>query len=207
MAQLLRTNFSGPGPLVSYEVGAPSPRHARLRGLRTPSEWPRGKWVGAPCHGVRQEIRAAVFDRPSAAPPLHKPQPSPPDSGRAVLAFYFLSFLDQPTCFGASPVHVTTVGLGLPLRLPHAVMARADEVDPDAQLPVPVQAPAPVAAEYRISFATKATHLGIYFLCNLSLTIYNKFILGKVSRRGLVLASTVMDADRAGRTSSRIRGS
>jgi hypothetical protein len=35
-------------------------------------------------------------------------------------------------------------------------------------------------SEYRVPTTTKFAYLGIYFLCNVSLTIYNKLVLGKV---------------------------
>jgi len=37
-----------------------------------------------------------------------------------------------------------------------------------------------VASEYQVSSATKLSYLALYFVCNISLTIYNKLILGKV---------------------------
>jgi len=37
-----------------------------------------------------------------------------------------------------------------------------------------------VDAEYTVSTATKLGYLAVYFLCNVSLTIYNKLVLGKV---------------------------
>ena len=37
------------------------------------------------------------------------------------------------------------------------------------------------ALEDRVPVGTKALHLAGYFLCNISLTLYNKLILGKVS--------------------------
>lgn len=39
-----------------------------------------------------------------------------------------------------------------------------------------------IDSEYRVSSLTKLSYLGLYFLCNISLTIYNKLILGKVSK-------------------------
>ena len=38
-----------------------------------------------------------------------------------------------------------------------------------------------VDSEYSVSTWTKASYLAVYFLCNVSLTIYNKLVLGKVS--------------------------
>lgn len=35
-------------------------------------------------------------------------------------------------------------------------------------------------SEYRVPAARKFAFLGVYFLCNVSLTIYNKAVLGKV---------------------------
>lgn len=35
--------------------------------------------------------------------------------------------------------------------------------------------------EYAVSTSKKLSYLAIYFLCNVSLTIYNKLVLGKVS--------------------------
>jgi hypothetical protein len=37
--------------------------------------------------------------------------------------------------------------------------------------------------EYAVSARTKASYLAVYFVCNVSLTIYNKLILGHVSSR------------------------
>ena len=36
--------------------------------------------------------------------------------------------------------------------------------------------------EYRIPTGTKLAYLSVYFLCNISLTIYNKAVLGKVRK-------------------------
>lgn len=38
-----------------------------------------------------------------------------------------------------------------------------------------------MASEYRVSTWTKLGHLALYFLCNVSLTLYNKMILGTVA--------------------------
>ena len=38
-----------------------------------------------------------------------------------------------------------------------------------------------IDSEYTVSTWTKASYLAVYFLCNVSLTIYNKLVLGKVS--------------------------
>jgi hypothetical protein len=38
-----------------------------------------------------------------------------------------------------------------------------------------------LASEYRVSTWTKLGHLALYFLCNVSLTLYNKMILGTVA--------------------------
>ena len=40
--------------------------------------------------------------------------------------------------------------------------------------------PARHDSEYQIPTTTKFAYLSIYFLCNVSLTIYNKAVLGKV---------------------------
>jgi hypothetical protein len=39
----------------------------------------------------------------------------------------------------------------------------------------------PLAAEYRTNMSTKLVYLASYFLLNLSLTLYNKALLGNVS--------------------------
>ena len=36
------------------------------------------------------------------------------------------------------------------------------------------------SSEYRVSTTTKFAYLAVYFLCNVSLTIWNKAVLGKV---------------------------
>ena len=60
--------------------------------------------------------------------------------------------------------------------------------DVEAQITVVGTAPSPpaslgMATEYRVLTWTKLGHLTLYFLCNVSLTLYNKMILGTV--RGL----------------------
>lgn len=64
-------------------------------------------------------------------------------------------------------------------------MATKEKLDLEAQLPLrPGQPPSPspgrIDSEYQVSGWTKVYYLAIYFLCNISLTIYNKLILGKV---------------------------
>jgi len=46
--------------------------------------------------------------------------------------------------------------------------------------PPPLRSPGMVS-EYRVSTWTKLGHLALYFLCNVSLTLYNKMILGTVA--------------------------
>jgi hypothetical protein len=53
--------------------------------------------------------------------------------------------------------------------------------------------PSGPALEYRVPTGTKLTYLGLYFLLNLSLTIYNKAILGAVRTHGALLARTCSD--------------
>ena len=55
--------------------------------------------------------------------------------------------------------------------------------DVEAQLPAHhLSSGGPQAdLENRVSGVTKISYLAVYFLCNISLTIYNKLILGKVS--------------------------
>jgi len=48
---------------------------------------------------------------------------------------------------------------------------------PGAQSPLPSPG---LDTEYQVSGWTKISYLAVYFLCNISLTIYNKLILGKV---------------------------
>ena len=52
--------------------------------------------------------------------------------------------------------------------------------DPEAQLAT--KRPTMSAAEYRIPTKTKYLYLAIYFILNLALTIYNKYVLGKVCK-------------------------
>ncbi len=53
--------------------------------------------------------------------------------------------------------------------------------DIEAQVaPLPT-AKTQVDTEYSTSTRTKVAYLTMYFLCNVSLTIYNKLVLGKVS--------------------------
>lgn len=68
-------------------------------------------------------------------------------------------------------------------------MATKEKLDLEAQLPLrsgqssSSSSPSPPGAvdnEYQVSGWTKVYYLAIYFLCNISLTIYNKLILGKV---------------------------
>jgi len=40
----------------------------------------------------------------------------------------------------------------------------------------------PAAAEYAVSTSRKLAHLAVYFACNVSLTLYNKIVLGKARR-------------------------
>jgi len=60
--------------------------------------------------------------------------------------------------------------------------------DVEAQSPPPSKSShrrqasqAAAATEYTVSAKTKMMYLGVYFFFNLALTIYNKFVLGKVS--------------------------
>lgn len=65
---------------------------------------------------------------------------------------------------------------------------RQDDLESGVQLLSPQEqgasppASPSVAAEYRTSTYTKLLYLAGYFFCNISLTLYNKFILGKVCR-------------------------
>jgi hypothetical protein len=45
----------------------------------------------------------------------------------------------------------------------------------------------PVAAEYRVTTRKKMTYLGVYFLLNLGLTLYNKALLGNVGSQILMM--------------------
>ncbi|KAM7186791.1 Triose-phosphate Transporter family domain containing protein [Rhypophila sp. PSN 637] len=64
-------------------------------------------------------------------------------------------------------------------------MATKEKLDLEAQVPLRSgqSSPSPggpaVATEYQVSGWTKIYYLAIYFMCNISLTIYNKLILGK----------------------------
>ncbi|KAK0730136.1 triose-phosphate transporter family-domain-containing protein [Lasiosphaeris hirsuta] len=65
---------------------------------------------------------------------------------------------------------------------------RTDDIE--ALLPRHQQSPASPAieSEYQVSSVTKLSYLGFYFLCNISLTIYNKLILGKFAYPWLLTA-------------------
>ena len=52
--------------------------------------------------------------------------------------------------------------------------------DPEAQLLKPPTVKTTMDSEYSMSTTKKAAYLLVYFLCNVSLTIYNKLVLGKV---------------------------
>ncbi len=65
-------------------------------------------------------------------------------------------------------------------------MSQLKKLDSDleAQRPArltPATKSSQTESEYAVTTWTKVTYLAIYFLCNVSLTIYNKLILGKVS--------------------------
>ncbi|KAK1780639.1 triose-phosphate transporter family-domain-containing protein [Copromyces sp. CBS 386.78] len=61
--------------------------------------------------------------------------------------------------------------------------------DLEAQVPLNPQPPSPTArTENEVSGTTKLLYLAVYFLCNISLTIYNKLILGKFSYPWLLTA-------------------
>lgn len=51
------------------------------------------------------------------------------------------------------------------------------------------QSPSSLAMEYRVPARTKLMYLGGYFLLNLSLTLYNKALLGNVSFRDFYIAT------------------
>jgi hypothetical protein len=56
--------------------------------------------------------------------------------------------------------------------------------------------PAKAETEYNVPAATKVAYLSVYFLLNVSLTIYNKAVLGKVGRQSnLILSSQEQAAD------------
>lgn len=72
------------------------------------------------------------------------------------------------------------------------VMSETDRTTEDGDGPADIEAqhkllgmssPAPVDVESAVSTATKFSHLAVYFLCNVALTIYNKLVLGQVSLR------------------------
>ncbi|KAK0656203.1 triose-phosphate transporter family-domain-containing protein [Cercophora newfieldiana] len=70
---------------------------------------------------------------------------------------------------------------------------KGDDRDVEAQLLDPRKYPQPPASpridsEYQVSSLTKLSYLGLYFLCNISLTIYNKLILGKFGYPWLLTA-------------------
>jgi hypothetical protein len=66
-------------------------------------------------------------------------------------------------------------------------MASEKQADPEADAAPPSQRAglvdgdgAPTEAEYSVSTAKKFAYLAFYFTANVSLTIYNKLVLGKV---------------------------
>ncbi|KAK3934492.1 TPT-domain-containing protein [Diplogelasinospora grovesii] len=70
-----------------------------------------------------------------------------------------------------------------------------DDVEAQNLLPLPTPQPdntgrpsTPLDSEYRISGRTKLLYLAGYFLCNISLTIYNKLVLGKFAYPWLLTA-------------------
>lgn len=54
--------------------------------------------------------------------------------------------------------------------------------DPEAQNTVKRTKGTRTAVEYQIPTSTKYLYLAVYFALNLALTIYNKYVLGKVCR-------------------------
>ncbi|KAK2074821.1 hypothetical protein P8C59_008995 [Phyllachora maydis] len=67
-------------------------------------------------------------------------------------------------------------------------MSETDRTTEDGDGPADIEAqhkllgmssPAPVDVESAVSTATKFSHLAVYFLCNVALTIYNKLVLGQ----------------------------
>ena len=50
-------------------------------------------------------------------------------------------------------------------------------------------------SEYNVPTRTKIAYLGVYFLCNVFLTIYNKAVLGKVGRASEVVDHVLMRPD------------
>lgn len=82
-------------------------------------------------------------------------------------------------------------------------MARPKEKLDDVEAQVTTQPSPPgspgMASEYHVSTWTKLGHLALYFLCNVSLTLYNKMILGTVAYpwtpRGLATTADVSSSN------------
>ena len=63
-------------------------------------------------------------------------------------------------------------------------MALAEAVNGDLEAQ-PVEeflTPSSTAPEYAIPMSKKLAHLALYFTCNISLTLYNKMVLGRARR-------------------------
>jgi hypothetical protein len=56
------------------------------------------------------------------------------------------------------------------------------EAQPCTQEKKPQTSTATFNSEYNVPTRTKIAYLGVYFLCNVCLTIYNKAVLGKVRK-------------------------
>jgi len=102
----------------------------------------------------------------------------------------FRILLEIPSIFFSSPCQDflnTTRGLWCCIVMIMAQTKRSDDVE--AQIAAKEKpshySVAGVDSEYNTTTRTKFAYLGVYFLCNISLTIYNKAVLGKVTRFSL----------------------
>ena len=65
-----------------------------------------------------------------------------------------------------------------------AGLLEKESVDIDLEAQITKEKANATATEYQTPTSTKYLYLGFYFALNLTLTIYNKYVLGKVCQRG-----------------------
>ena len=65
-----------------------------------------------------------------------------------------------------------------------AGLLEQESVDNDLEAQITREKASATATEYQTPTSTKYLYLGVYFALNLTLTIYNKYALGKVCRPG-----------------------
>ena len=73
-----------------------------------------------------------------------------------------------------------------------AGLLEQESVDNDLEAQLTREKTSATATEYQTPTSTKYLYLGVYFALNLTLTIYNKYALGKVCRPGSSLPTSML---------------